>query len=698
MSDTGTKQKRNEKSAGGFFARICDPDSGTKLLTPVLVLYAVSFLIHSVLNILMKETQTVIIDEGLYTNIARSLAWKGELAFRAQPVNYPYLLYPMLLVPLYRIQRLLGWDAFRMIQVFNTLLITSSVIPAALFAFDFTKNRKKTYLAALITALMPDMLMGAYTMTECLVWPLALWMVFFAYRFFLSRKLTYGLLTALFTGLMYAAKPGAIAVGAALLVFFCVTSLRHDRGTLKISVPPLVLLLLVVGLVHGIFLMYYRNSTSLIGLYTKQTSAWHFKTLFVAIEAFFLQTFVFTFACGGISGIIPAVFLKEYDEQKRPFVMAVLIGVLLAVLGTAVFVVPFTWDDSLGQLPLHLRYCAMFIPVMFILSLGLEFHAKAKNNRFIAALTAFIVLSLFPGARAGFVVDRTTEFDSMALSSFTTTINHNGVLLGWLVTAAVVIFSLYVLKKYSESGFTAGLEQACMLFFGAFVLVNAVSAHVNTYIYIDRSVSADAREINGMIGDTECLGITQQRYDDYYSYWLESRLNEPMQQVTIDQMFLQMKETDGYYSPFIPVEQAPNVHNHETPDTDRFVLGKNIAAHLELNESVSEQKTQNGHFSFLQIDPSKRWVDTIMFGLDGNYLHEGVNGYVMILNENRDLGGKMMITLRAKGDGILDVGGARLELTEKERSYEITLPYDRYIDLKEEGGTAEILSYFTTVR
>ena len=56
MSDTGKKQKRNEKSSGGLFARICDPDSGTKLLTPVLVLYAVSFLIHSVLNILMKET------------------------------------------------------------------------------------------------------------------------------------------------------------------------------------------------------------------------------------------------------------------------------------------------------------------------------------------------------------------------------------------------------------------------------------------------------------------------------------------------------------------------------------------------------------------------------------------------------------------------------------------------------------------
>ena len=698
MRDTETNQNQNDRSIGGFFDRICDPDSGTKLLTPVFALYALSFLLHTILNILMKETQTVVIDEGLYTNIARSLAWKGELAFRAQPVNYPYLLYPMLLVPIYRIQRILGWDVFRMIQVFNTLLITSSVIPAALFAFDFTKDRKKTYLAALITALMPDMLMGAYSMTECLVWPLAFWMVFSAYRFFSSKKLIYGLMTALFTGLMYSAKPGAVAVGAALLIFFCVSALRHDRQAVKCALPPLVLLLLTVGLVHGIFLMYFRNSTSLIGLYTKQTSEWHFKTLFVAAEAFFLQTFVFIFACGGISGIVPAVFLNRYGDGKRPFVLAFLIGVLLAILGTAVFVVPYTWDDSLGTLPLHLRYCAMYIPVMFILSLGHEFEAKEKNKSFIIALAAFIVLSLFPGARAGFVVFRTTEFDSMALSSFTTTINHNGVLIGWLVTAAVIAFTLFVLKKYTDNGFTAELEQACALFFCVFVLVNAVSAHVNTYYETDPGISADAREINGLIGNTECLGITQRHYDDYYSYWLESRLSEPLQQVTIDQMFLQMKETDGYYAPFVPVEQAPNVHNHETPDTNRFVLGKTIAEHLELNDSVSVQKTKNGHFSFLQIDPSERWADTIMFGLDDDYLYEDVDAYVMVLNENRNLDGKMVITLTAKGDGILDVGGARLELTENERHYEITLPYDRYIDLKEEGGTAEIISYFTTVR
>ena len=37
----------------------------------ILLLYLVSFLVHCVLNILVNEGPTVIIDEGLYPNIAR---------------------------------------------------------------------------------------------------------------------------------------------------------------------------------------------------------------------------------------------------------------------------------------------------------------------------------------------------------------------------------------------------------------------------------------------------------------------------------------------------------------------------------------------------------------------------------------------------------------------------------------------------
>ena len=58
-----------------------------------LLLFGAAFLIHVVLNMTVNKAPKVVIDEGLYTNIARSLAWDGELAFRGQPINYPYLLY-----------------------------------------------------------------------------------------------------------------------------------------------------------------------------------------------------------------------------------------------------------------------------------------------------------------------------------------------------------------------------------------------------------------------------------------------------------------------------------------------------------------------------------------------------------------------------------------------------------------------------
>ena len=62
----------------------------TRFALPLLL--ALSFAAHCALNFLSASAPTVVIDEGLYTNIARSLAWKGELAFRGQPVAYHFLL------------------------------------------------------------------------------------------------------------------------------------------------------------------------------------------------------------------------------------------------------------------------------------------------------------------------------------------------------------------------------------------------------------------------------------------------------------------------------------------------------------------------------------------------------------------------------------------------------------------------------
>ncbi len=704
-----TKQKTEKRDLGK--ARSIAEQGGVpavgkadRIAPGIFVLFAVSFLLHCVLNCLVNHCPKVIIDEGLYTNIARSLAWEGKLAYRGQPVNYPYLLYPALLVPLYWIAGLLRGDVYRFVQVFNTLLVTSSVFPVYLFAKDFTGDKKKAFFAAVIVACMPDMIMGGYEMAESLIWPLSLWMVFCCYRFFATDQLRYGLLTALFSGLMFAAKPGAIAAGAVMLLVYAVKMIREDRSKVKQALLSLLLLAGIVGAVYGIFVLLFGGPDSPLGLYTKQTAEWKPQDLWVAIEAAFLTVFLFIFACGGIYGILPLTHLSDYDGGKRHFMLSFLLGVLAAIIGTAVFVVPYQWTGALGALPLHLRYCSMFIPAMYVFSADIDPNPR-HLRRFVTALLAFLVLAVFPGARAGFVKGDTTYIDSVTLSAFLSTRNQNGTVTGWVLTIVVLCFTLFIAVLASElrreqkhsrrKTLTKAFRRCTAAYFILFMLYNCVCAYWSGGVYIDPTISGDALQVNQMIQGTRCLGITQRRYEDINSFWLESRLVEPMQQVTIEQMFVQMQETDGVYSPFVPMDQSPNINSHETADTDTFVLGKTVAEHLELSESVAAEKTANGHFTVARIQPSERWVDTMMYGMDGNELPMDQTGYIHVFAEDRNIGGHVHLTITAYGPGQLTIGGKKLQLEDTAKTYELTVPFSRLILLKAENGPVQILGYST---
>ena len=664
-----------------------------------LLLFGAAFLVHVILNMVVNKAPRFIIDEGLYTNIARSLAWDGELAFRGQPINYPYLLYPFLLVPVYWLNRICGGDVYRYVQVFNTLLVTSSVIPTYLFARDFTKDDKKALWSAFLVSLMPDMLMGGLEMTECLIWPLSLWMFFFCYRCFTGQRLWDGLLTALFAGLMFACKPGAIAMGAVLLTVNLILSLKRKQNVLQAALF-LLELAVIVAVVYGVFLLLFDGRDSILGLYEKQTASWEKKDIWVAIEAFFLTIFLFVFACGGLFALFPYAHLQDYDRDKRTFVVATAIGVLAAVAGTAVFVVPYQWSGEVGHLPLHLRYCAMYIPLMYVFTVDLE-SCNRKSKAYIIALIVFILLSIFPGVRMGFVPKETCLIDSLVLSAFTSTNQLNGVGTGWMATLFVIIFSLLFLMHALDQKASSKMKNAMVfrignIFFALFLLLNAICAHIHANNAVDPAVSADASEVNCLIGSKHCLGITQRNYNDIYSYWLDGRLNVPMQQVTSDQIFVQMMETEGVYSPFIPEKQSPNVNNHLTWDTDMFVLGMTIAEHLELSESIlSAEQTEHGHFTVVRIDPSNRWVDSMMYGLDDNSLYPGVEGYIRVFDDDRNMCGFLHVTITAAGNGYLCIGDQRITLAEQKQTYECTVPFSKMIKITAEEGTAQIFTYST---
>ena len=141
----------------------------------VLCIYLLSIVVRFSLAFFFRHGPTVQIDESLYINIAKSLAAGEGIAYRSQPVPYMYIFYPILLSPLYFSP--LPFDLYRVIQLYNAVLISSSAFPIYLFAKEFIGSRKKAFLASSLTLLMPDLQMAGFLMSESVVWPLSLWLI-----------------------------------------------------------------------------------------------------------------------------------------------------------------------------------------------------------------------------------------------------------------------------------------------------------------------------------------------------------------------------------------------------------------------------------------------------------------------------------------------------------------------------------------
>ena len=636
--------------------------------------------VYILLAFLLRRAPIVIIDEGLYTNIARSLAWEGKIAFRGQPVPYPYILYPLLLVPVYRLQALLGGDLYRWVQVFNVLVICTSVFPVYLFARDFSGDRRLAFLSAVIAALVPDMMMGLFEMSEAILWPLSLWTILFFWRMrSRAEEKTWPWLAGVFAGLMFFAKPGAVAMAGGILAMELILSLKaKDKGRLRRTLTAAGALLAVIVLVFALYSLVFGYGFSFLGLYNKQTSDWAASHGVLSVLASFLQVFLFVFACGGIFALLPYFRLGRYSSAQKDMLLAATLGLIAAEIGTAVFVVPYKWNGTMDDIQLHMRYCAMYIPVWFVFctplwpdgaqTAGEKKKPARRDTGLSIALGITALLSIFPGVRVGFPRGSST-INALSLSAFVPTARLNAGAAGWIATVATVVLLIFLLMTLSTPA--RRRMDFCAAVFGVLLLFHGVCAATNIHVPIAREVEEDAQELEKLLEASpgEKLGVCPRYYDDVYIYWQESRLSRPMQQVTIDQMYVETQANGGVYRPFVPMDQAPNEGNLSTPEAEYLVLGQSIAPHLELNDSVSPVDTANDIYTLVRLTPGQRWVDTMLYGMDEDILRQDVVGELCRFD---GLEGPWELKMRVEGSA-----GAELTIYWDEGSQTVTLSGDR---------------------
>ena len=669
------------------------------------VLFILSFAVRFALSLSFRHGPTIQIDESLYINIAKSLAAGNGISYRSQPVPYPYIFYPLLLAPLYLFP--LPFDLYRVLQLWNALLICSAAFPVFLFARDFTGSSKKALLAAALTLLMPDMMIAGFLMAESVVWPLSLWLVFFACRRFRAdaSSLRYGVLTGLFTALLFWAKPGAVVVGLVLLISALFlggepSRLARRRG----AVAGLAVCAVCVFMFYALYTLVFGYEFSFLGLYERQVAKVSAVLFAAAAECSVFQLLLFSLACGGIFFVIPYACRRGYASEQRSFLCAFSAALLFLAVGTAVFVDLHTWSGFFTRSMLHLRYMAMYLPVMLVFSLGASGPEDESSGKCLLYGTlAMAVLTVFPGAFVGFAPGDSTYMDSLALSAW---LGYCDVpaLAGIIGTGFSALFLLALVVQIKRGRRFSLLMKESLIFFILFLLYNNIWGYVASDFNKDSNhYGQDAVEMNTILETLprEVLIVTQQNYDETVSYCLEARLRKPMQQVPVDTFLSALAEEGGVYKPFVPADCPPNVGNRITPDTDTFLFGVGVTNHLEFSEAAALQKTGRGWFTLATVPQNTPLLASALTGLDLDTLHKDSQATLRIFDESRFKGGRLTLHLyasAAENSAELEVYNAGqtqlVTLSEKPKTCLISLrPGETLITAR--NGDAVLSSYST---
>ncbi len=674
----------------------------------LVILYILGVSVRFVLSFFFRSGPTLTIDESLYISLAQSLAAGEGIAYRSQPIPYMYIFYPLLLIPVYFLR--LPFDLYRCVQFLNALLISSSVFPVYLFAKDFTSSRRKALLASLLVLIMPDFQMSGYLMAESVVWPLSLWLIFFSFRLFLleENRVFYGIMSGLFTALLFWTKPGAVVMGLAIL--FAALLLSDKQAVHRRRPAALAGLAVCVGAVilfYALYVFGFGYELSLLGLYKKQLTEVSAKWFAAVAEFSVLQLLLFAVACIGVFFAVPYACFREYDLPRRSFLVAFSAGVVALAVGTAAFVDMFLWNGSFVNPQLHLRYMAMYLPVLSVFSLGTAWE-KAKKNLLAGLLAVLAVFVIFPGASVGFVegdyVDGTsTPVDSLALSGWLKS-EYLPPWVGIVLTVLLAVFLVFIALQVFRRGASPLLRKYSVGFYIFILLVH------NSCGYIAGTVGAesfgygrDAVEMNALLEalPEKALIITQPKYDDIASYALECRLRSPHQQVPVNAFIKSLSETGGVYTPFVPEDLSPNVGNHSTPETGTFLFGITVADQVEFSPSAAVTTSQDAWFTLVRVPAGERLVDTALLGVDTQTLSEGSQAHLIVFDENRYHNGALSLSLLACAEEspvalIIENAGRtqRISLSSEPFVYNISLRQGDVV-ITPEGGDALLLSYRT---
>ena len=207
----------------------------------------------------------IMVDEIIWSEVARGIAEAGEPLLRDQPDPGYSIVYPLLISPVYAIFDSLP-DAYEGVKTLNALLMSLAAIPAFFLARRVVRDGLGL-LAALMTVAIPSMAYTGTVMTENAFYPLFL-LVTLALVVVLERP-TPLLVVALLAlvGLAFATRVQAVAIAPAVLLAPLVLAV-FERRSLRATISRYRWLYGIVAGAAVAVLAFQLASGGLLGAYS----------------------------------------------------------------------------------------------------------------------------------------------------------------------------------------------------------------------------------------------------------------------------------------------------------------------------------------------------------------------------------------------------------------------------------------------
>jgi hypothetical protein len=170
----------------------------------------------------------IMVDEVIWSEIARGIADAGEPLLRDQPDPGYSVVYPLLISPVYALFESLP-DAYAGVKVVNAALMSLAAVPAFFLARRVVRDGL-ALLAALMTVAVPSMAYTGTVMTENAFYPLFL-LVALALAVVLERPTPLPVVALLvLVGLAFATRVQTVAIALAVLLAPLLLAVFQRRG------------------------------------------------------------------------------------------------------------------------------------------------------------------------------------------------------------------------------------------------------------------------------------------------------------------------------------------------------------------------------------------------------------------------------------------------------------------------------------